>query len=300
MVNAVPSDSVAGQCALSVVIPAYNAVTTIGEQLEALAAQHWSRPWEVLVVNNRSTDGTVAVALGYASRLPRLRVVDASERQGAAYAMNTGVRAAASDHIAFCDADDVVAAGWVRAMGDALMHHAFVSGPLENRRLNTSPLTRNRYNSQTEGVQAYTEPPFLPHAGAGNMGVRRSLFDTVGGFDESFEACFETDFCWKVQLRGVPLTPVHEAVVHVRYRDNVRALVRQAEKYAEYNVALYKRYRQLGMPKLGIKNGMAAWTSLTRNVSDLTRTDCRARYLWDLGWRIGRLKGCFKYRVLAP
>lgn len=300
MVNAVPSDSVAGQCALSVVIPAYNAVTTIGEQLEALAAQHWSRPWEVLVVNNRSTDGTVAVALGYASRLPRLRVVDASERQGAAYAMNTGVRAAASDHIAFCDADDVVAAGWVRAMGDALMHHAFVSGPLENRRLNTSPLTRNRYNSQTEGVQAYTEPPFLPHAGAGNMGVRRSLFDTVGGFDESFEACFETDFCWKVQLRGVPLTPVHEAVVHVRYRDNVRALVRQAEKYAEYNVALYKRYRQLGMPRLGIKNGMAAWTSLTRNVSDLTRTDCRARYLWDLGWRIGRLKGCFKYRVLAP
>lgn len=300
MVNAVPSDSVAGQCALSVVIPAYNAVTTIGEQLEALAAQHWSRPWEVLVVNNRSTDGTVAVALSYASRLPRLRVVDANERQGAAYAMNTGVRAAASDHIAFCDADDVVAAGWVRAMGDALMHHAFVSGPLENRRLNTSPLTRNRYNSQTEGVQAYTEPPFLPHAGAGNMGVRRSLFDTVGGFDESFEACFETDFCWKVQLRGVPLTPVHEAVVHVRYRDNVRALVRQAEKYAEYNVALYKRYRPLGMPRLGIKNGMAAWTSLTRNVSDLTRTDCRARYLWDLGWRIGRLKGCFKYRVLAP
>lgn len=296
--NAAPSDFRA--YALTVVIPAYNAATTIGQQLDALAAQSWSHPWEVLVVNNRSTDDTVAVALRFADRLPRLRVIDANARQGAAYAMNTGVRAAASDHIAFCDADDVVAAGWVRAMGSALMHHPFISGPLENRRLNTSPLTRDRYNSQTEGVQAYSEPPFLPHAGAGNMGVRRSLFDSVGGFDESFETCFETDFCWKVQLRGVPLTPVRDAVVHVRYRDNACALVRQAEKYAEYNVALYKRYRPLGMPKLGIKGGMQAWFALTRNITDLARADCRARYLWNLGWRLGRLKGSFKYRVLAP
>lgn len=300
MTDTAKPDSVAARYALTVVIPAYNAATTIGEQLEALAGQQWSRPWEVLVVNNRSTDDTVAVALGYASRLPRLRVIDANERQGAAYAMNSGVRAAASDHIAFCDADDVVAAGWVRAMGEALTHHPFVSGPLENRRLNTSPLTRNRYNSQTEGVQAYTEPPFLPHAGAGNMGVRRKLFESVGGFDESFETCFETDFCWKVQLRGIPLTPVRDAIVHVRYRDNARALVRQAEKYAEYNVALYKRYRPLGMPKLGIKNGLQAWVALTRNIPDLRHADCRARYLWELGWRLGRLKGCFKYRVLAP
>lgn len=298
MTNATPSDL--RRYALTVVIPAYNAAATIGQQLAALAAQRWAHPWEVLVVNNRSTDDTVAAVLRFADRLPRLRVIDAHERQGAAHAMNAGVRAAASDHIAFCDADDVVAAGWVRAMGDALMHHPFVSGPLENRRLNTSPLTRNRYNSQTEGVQAYTEPPFLPHAGAGNMGVRRSLFNSVGGFDESFETCFETDFCWKMQLRGIPLTPVHDAVVHVRYRDNARALVRQAEKYAEYNVALYKRYRPLGMPKLGVKSGMAAWISLTRNITDLLRADCRAHYLWELGWRLGRLKGCFKYRVLAP
>lgn len=294
------SDSAGRECALTVVIPAFNAATTIGDQLEALAVQHWSRPWEVVIVNNRSTDDTVAVARDFAHRLPRLRIIDAAERQGAAYAMNTGVRAATSDHIAFCDADDVVAPGWVRAMGEALMLHPFVSGPLENRLLNRTPLTRERYNSQTEGVQAYTDPPFLPHAGAGNMGVRRSLFDAIGGFDESFETCFETDFCWKAQLRGVPLTPVREAVVHVRYRDNARALVRQAGKYAEYNVALYKRYRPMGMPKLDIKNGLRAWISLALNVFDLARADCRGRYLWNLGWRIGRLKGCFKFRVLAP
>lgn len=287
-------------CALSVVMPAYNAAPTIAEQLRALAAQQWDRTWEIIVVNNRSTDGTAKEASRFAERFPRLRVIDARDRQGAAYAMNTGVRAAASEHIAFCDADDVVGEGWVAAMGEGLRRFPFVSGPLETKRLNTSTLTKHRYNSQAEGIQAYTNPPFLPHAGAGNMGVRRGLFDSVGGFDESFEACFETDFCWKIQLRGIPLTPLPGAIVHVRHRDRAAALVRQAKKYAEYNVALYKRYRPLGMPKLGVKDGVAAWVGLGMHVTDVAYPEHRARYLWELGWRLGRLKGCVKYRVLAP
>lgn len=289
-----------GRCALSVVMPAYNAAATIAEQLQALASQRWSSAWEVVVVNNRSSDDTVTVARQFADRLPTLRIVDAGERQGAAYAMNTGVRAAASEHVAFCDADDVVGEGWVAAMGEGLQRHPFVSGPLETERLNTSPLTRHGPNAQQDGIQAYTTPPFLPHAGAGNMGVRRGVFDSVGGFDESFRACFETDFCWKLQLRGVRLTPLRDAVVHVRQRDHAGALLRQAQIYAEYNVALYKRYRPLGMPKLGMKNGLAAWIGLARHVTDVAHAEHRARYLWDLGWRIGRLKGCVKYRVLAP
>lgn len=288
------------ECALSVVMPAYNAAPTIAEQLRALAAQRWSRRWEVIVVNNRSTDNTAAVAREFARRLPRLRIIDACNRQGAAHAMNIGVRAAASEYIAFCDADDVVGEGWVAAMGEGLRRCPFVSGPLETERLNTSPLARYRHNAQQDGIQPYTTPPFLPHAGAGNMGVRRSMFESVGGFDESFEACFETDFCWKLQLRGVPLTPLRDAVVHVRHRDHATALLRQAQKYAEYNVALYKRYRPLGMPKLGVKNGVAAWIGLGIHIADVAHEEQRARYLWDLGWRIGRLKGCLKYRVLAP
>ncbi len=284
---------------LTVVMPAYNAAATIAEQLEALAAQQWSDPWEIIVVNNRSTDRTGEIAHRFAERLPALRVVDAFAKQGAAYAVNAGVRAAKAPCVAFCDADDVVAQGWVAAMGEGLKRQAFVSGPLETERLNTSPLTRNRPNAQASGIQQYTYPPFLPHAGAGNMGVRRDLFETVGGFDEELETLFETDFCWKVQLRGVPLTPLANAVVHVRHRDRVRALLRQAKKYAEYDVALYKRYRPLGMPKLALKHGINAWIGLALNVMDLTRVERRPRYLWELGWRTGRLYASIRYRVWA-
>lgn len=287
------------QYQLSVIVPAHNAAATLGEQLRVLTGQGWARAWEIIVVNNQSTDETVAIARRIGASFPSLRIVDALARTGAAYAMNVGVRAARSAAVAFCDADDVVADGWVAAMGEGLRQYHFVSGPLETQRLNRSWVIKNRPNAQASGVQSYTYPPFLQHAGSGNMGLRREVYDVVGGFDESLETLFDTDFCWKAQLRGVRLVALPDAVVHVRHRDRVHALLRQARKYAEYDVALYKRYRPLGMPRLSRKSGISAWIDLAVHVLDVMHDETRARYLWDLGWRTGRLYGSIRYRTWA-
>lgn len=285
---------------LSVVIACYNAEATIGEQLEALAQQRWSQPWEVIVVNNRCTDGSMAVVERFRSRISNLRTVDALEKQGAAYAMNVGVRSAKGDMLAFCDADDVVAEGWVAGMAKALAQNEFVSGPHEVERLNSATIARTRGNSQPTGVQEYTNPPYLPHAGAGNMGVSRRVFDLVGGFDETMKALFDTDFCWKAQLAGVALHPAPEAVLHVRYRDTSAGLLRQARSYGEWNVFIYKRYRTRGMPRLHWKHGVKGWIDLALGIGALLNSEHRSSWLWNLGWRYGRLKGCLKYGVLAP
>lgn len=285
---------------LSVVIACFNAEKWIGDQLEALATQQWSEPWEIVVVNNRSTDGSMTVVERYRQRIPHLYVVQAAEKQGQPYALNVGVRAARGVWLAFCDADDVVADGWVAGMGEALKEHPFVSGPHEVTRLNHSTLQRRRGNSQPTGVQQYTDPPFLPHAGSGNMGVHREVFDRFGGFDESMPALFDTDFCWRVQLSGVPLVAAPKAILHVRYRAEACALYRQAKSYGQYNVFIYRRYRTKGMPRVDWKRGFAAWIDLARSASCLFAKEQRAPWLWELGWRLGRLKGCLKYRVLAP
>ena len=187
---------------LSVIIPCYNAADTIADQLDALTKQQWSGPWEILLVNNRSSDNTVEVVEGYRQKLPNLRIIDALEKQGIAYATNTGARAASGDAFLFCDADDVVEEGWVEAMGKALLKYDFVSGPFEIEKLNQSTLQMNRANPQPDGIQKYTYPPYLPHAGGGNLGVKRSVFEAVGGFDESMRHLCDTDFCWRVQLAG--------------------------------------------------------------------------------------------------
>jgi len=92
---------------VSIVIPAYNEVDTIGACLDSIAAQT-VQPHEVIVVDNNSTDGTLAVV----SRYPFVRVLH-EERQGVVHARNTGFDAASGDIIGRIDADSVLAPNWV-------------------------------------------------------------------------------------------------------------------------------------------------------------------------------------------
>jgi glycosyltransferase involved in cell wall biosynthesis len=158
---------------LSVVIPCYNAESTIEEQLDALADQHWIEPWEVVVANNRCTDNSIAIVRSYQSKIPNLRIVDASERQGQPYALNIGAEAALGEALAFCDADDVVGEGWLRAIGDALSKHDFVACRVDVDKLNKEWNRNSRGNPQANGLSRYSYPPFFNHAGGGTLGVKK-------------------------------------------------------------------------------------------------------------------------------
>jgi len=228
---------------LTVVIAAFDAEATLGAQLDALAAQCVPFPWELVVADNGSTDGTVALARSYADRLP-VRVVDASATRGAGAARNVGVSVARAPLVAFCDADDVVGDGWVAAMRAALRTHAFVAGRFEGERLNGPRVLRSRTIPQTAGLQESTRLPGLHAAGAGNMGIRADVFRAVGGFDPGCLFLEDTDLCWRVQLAGVPLTWVPEAVLHVRLRGTLRSTLQQGYHYGSGEHWLALRYRE--------------------------------------------------------
>ncbi|HID65333.1 MAG TPA: glycosyltransferase [Anaerolineae bacterium] len=284
---------------LSVVIPCYNAADTIAAQLEALVSQRWTKPWEVIISDNGSNDELPAVVERFKEKLPNLRVVDSSDRRGAAHARNVGALAAIGEALAFCDADDEVAPGWVAAIGAALSEHDFVASRFDIEKLNTTWVQKSHANPQRDGLNQYRYPPYLPHAGGSGLGVKRALHQTIGGFDESMPILEDTDYCWRIQLAGTELHFVPNAVIHVRYPDTFCGIFRQARGYAEHNVLLYKRYRTLGMPKLSWRKGVAAWARLLRRLLRIRSKGDLAACVWQLGWRIGRLQGCIKHRVLA-
>lgn len=90
---------------VSVVIPAYNASTTLDETLRSVRSQT-HRALEIIVVDDGSTDDTVAIAETHAAIDGRVRVV-AQDNAGVAAARNEGWRRARSELIAFVDADDL-------------------------------------------------------------------------------------------------------------------------------------------------------------------------------------------------
>ncbi len=90
---------------VSVVMPAYNSAAYIEEALDSVFAQTF-RDFEVVVVNDASTDGTSAILERY-RRQGRIRVVRHQRNRGLAAARNSGIRAARGTYVSFLDSDDI-------------------------------------------------------------------------------------------------------------------------------------------------------------------------------------------------
>lgn len=285
---------------LSVIIPCFNAADTLPIQLEALANQDYFDSWEVIISDNGSTDDSVAIVEQYKERLPNLRIVDSSKQQGRSFARNTAAKTATGDALAFCDADDEVAPGWVAAMGKALSKYEFVAGRLEYKKLNEAWVQKAYTLKQKNGLLEYKYPPYLPFAGSCNLGLKRSLHESVGGFDENMIRLQDVDYCWRLQLAGIKLHFVKDAVVHYRLRSTLNGMYEQARLWGEYDVFLYKKYQPLGMPQLSWKTSGKAWLHLLKRLpKEFFTKETRSKWVKDLAWRIGRVQGCVKYRILA-
>jgi len=284
---------------ISVIIPCRNSVDTVDAQLEALAKQNWEGAYEVIVSDNDSTDGTVAVVEKFKNRFPDLRIVDASAKKGAGHARNVGAKAASGDVLLFCDADDVVGDGWIAAMAKALTQNDFVAGRLKLWNSNGSNALKGRSIPQNNGLQKYDYPDFLPHAASANLGNRRKIHELVGGFDESWLRLMDTDYCWRIQLMGTKMCFEPGAVVYMGMRSTWAAALKQSWLWGKYNVLLYKRYRSKGMPELNWKRGVNNWIRLGLSLPRIRSRLMFEVWMWEMAWNLGRLEGCVKYHVLA-
>lgn len=90
---------------ISIVMPLYNAETYLAECLDSILRQTF-KEFELLCVNDGSTDGTSEILQMYAARDARIRVLVNVERRGAAYSRNRGLAEAAGDYLLFLDGDD--------------------------------------------------------------------------------------------------------------------------------------------------------------------------------------------------
>jgi glycosyltransferase involved in cell wall biosynthesis len=90
---------------ISVIVPAYNAQSFVSEAIESVSCQTWTH-WELIVVNDGSTDGTANIVSDFSKKDPRIRLIH-RENGKLAKARNTGIASASAEFIAFLDADDV-------------------------------------------------------------------------------------------------------------------------------------------------------------------------------------------------
>lgn len=281
---------------ISVIIPARNAATLLGEQLAALTKQTYADPFEVLVVDNGSTDSTAEVVGRYGALLPGLRYIYADEKRGRAFACNVGARKACGDRLIFIDADDVAAPGWLAAMAQALECHPVVAGGIDVEQLNCGTIWRPKpFTSATAPALG-----FLPYMIGANMAMWREAFEAVGGFAEELLTGSDIDISWRLQLAGYTIKDAPDAVMYYRYRQGLGPFWKQIVQYGECHVLLYVRYRDKGMPRSSLKDFLRRVRWLLRHAPALVRGDHvrRSRWLYTAAGRWGRIRGCLRYRTL--
>ena len=204
---------------LSVVVPTFNRAHSLGSTLKSLLAQETDYPYEVIVVDNNSSDETESV-VRVLERTMHGRLWYVFERpQGLSAARNAGLTAARGEIIAFLDDDVIAPPTWAEALVEVYRAHPDAWG-VGGKIIIHPPAVCPRWFDQTSPVfTAYLsgvdlgdntirlKPPFKIYGA--NFSVRRDVFSSVGVFKSQFGrigACLlgyeETELCFRIHQAG--------------------------------------------------------------------------------------------------
>lgn len=218
---------------ISIIIPTLNEEKVIGRCLEALTtATREDLALEIIVVDNGSSDKTVAIARTYGvTTLVKKYVRIAGLR-------NFGVAHSQGDVLGFVDADCLVAKNWltnaIRCMND---QSADAVGSYYAIPEDASWIGKTIELMQSKKTGA--EVTYIP---AGNLLVARAAYSALGGFDESLETNEDVDFCHRLKDKGYTLysDPAIKSV-HLGTPQSVKELFRKQVWHGSNTITVFLR-----------------------------------------------------------
>jgi len=222
---------------ISVVVCTYNGARTIGDCLEGLCCLAYP-DYEVIVVDDGSTNGAGAIAGGYDVRLIQ------TANRGLAIARNTGLNAATGEIVAYIDDDAHPDPHWLTYLAATFLStsHAGVGGP-NIAPPGDGPIAECVARAPGGPVHVLVTDREAEHIPGCNMAFRKSCLEAIGGFDPQFRtAGDDVDVCWRLQERGWTLGFHPAAMVWHHRRNSVRTYWRQQIGYGRAEAMLERKW----------------------------------------------------------
>jgi cellulose synthase/poly-beta-1,6-N-acetylglucosamine synthase-like glycosyltransferase len=206
----------------------YNGARTLRQCLGGLAALDYSN-YEVIVVNDGSTDETACIASDYPVRLIN------QQNHGLSAARNAGLVASEGAIVAYIDDDAYPHRYWLRYLAAAFGRsaHVGIGGP------NLAPagdgfVAECVANAPGNPLHVLLSDEIAEHIPGCNMAYRKEALAAIRGFDPRFRAAGDdVDICWRLQDRGSTIGYCPTAVVWHHRRNSIRAYWKQQYGYGK-------------------------------------------------------------------
>jgi O-antigen biosynthesis protein len=222
---------------VSVVVCSYNGSRTIRDTLEGLGSLDYP-DFEVIVVNDGSTDATPAIAAEYPVRLI------STPNRGLSNARNTGWEAATGEIIAYIDDDAYPPPHWLKYLAYAFLttDHVGVGGP-NIAPPGDGPIADCVANAPGGPVHVLVTDTIAEHIPGCNMAFRRSALAAIGGFDPRYRAAGDdVDLCWRLMDNGGTIG-FHAGAMNWHHRRNsLKMYWRQQKGYGKAEALLEEKW----------------------------------------------------------
>lgn len=227
---------------VSIIIPAYNAEKTIAKTLQACLEQDYPGRWEIIVVDDGSTDGTAKEVKRYPARYIY------QDNAGPASARNRGWKEARGEVVCFTDSDCVPLRGWLSKL-------------LRNYQEGTIGAVGGSYGiANPENLLAYCiqEEIFVRHSampretrflGSYNLSVKKSVLEDVGGFQERYKKASgeDNDLSYKILKRGYKIVFDKEALVAHYHRESLWRYLKDQYTHGFWRAVLYREHPDMSL-----------------------------------------------------
>jgi succinoglycan biosynthesis protein ExoA len=236
---------------ITVLVPVRNEARFLARTLEQLVGQEYPADrFEVLVVDGCSTDATRAIAGSIALDRPQVRVLDNPRRLSSA-ARNIGLRAARGDLIVVVDGHcELEGRGYFRNLVAAFERSGAdcLGRPQPLDVTGATPLqqaiavARSSWLGHHPDSFIYSSREQFVPAKSVAIAYRRAVFDVVGSFDVSFDACEDVELNHRIDRAGLRCLLAPELAIRYFPRSSLRGLFFQLTRYGRGRVRLIRKH----------------------------------------------------------